>query len=466
MSSDGVISFRPYDVKINDMAPIENTGFGLANALQVIFNASVSTDKYSYTPLVGPNLTVEEAASSSRIYFFTIDKNQKWIYREETPMTQEIGDQKFSNWIDNLCDSPDYATGLHEWNGPGDIKDGKLYCTHTSVSGDSFNCCFKDAVNSNTQVNSSEATTEDVSDRGRYTTCPFDNRDLGSDTCQNIIQSYCFPVLSDNTTLDLKAMAERWDNGGTHDCYYAYQRFLSRRENPNKIYPYFQPIQSINNIENAGDIPKRIFDGLSDNRVDLFADPNSPEYNIMSGVLFKLCKEYPFACNDFLPKLCQSYTPDTIPQKAIPWCGCHMLPTAYSKYTDTYNIPIECSTPCDRQDVIPLTGDDGNIKPKTCSALNLCLIDSLKIDYINSGNLSIQQICGGCADNNSECRCVIEDDTFTVGNNLELSQICGGKSEIVNKGNSIFDDESVKNKFFILLMIVLGLLILGSVLGI
>lgn len=395
------------------------------------------------------------------------------------------------------------------------------------------NCCFKDGNNGIATESNYYNDSTDFPEilQNQQDTCPTVYRSLGNNACSTIIarpgNSFCFP-LNDNNSPNLELFTNRWtksiyppnSNNSSTNCYYWYQRTVSANEfaseinyylNPetqdpqldyNDVYlPDPQPVsnQFISNktfaITTAQQMLRYITSTNSNssqsNAVNIFALPDSPNFDNSSNVLYQLCKDYPIACNDMLTNLCSDQNTYSIVENpgSLRWCGCHLPAEAYNKYTQVYNIPIACSPSCNREGVIPYTppGDQETV-PVPCANNNICIIDSLNIQYSQSGgDINISQICGGCANENSSCKCVIEDDRFILDSqnplsqqNINLNQFCGGglffyESKDVN-GNVIYvptsdpvqqqENEIKQTNRTLLLFVIVGFLIFLAILGI
>lgn len=132
-----------------------------------------------------------------------------------------------------------------------------------------------------------------------------------------------------------------------------------------------------------------------------------------------------------------------ISQNIYQACGCHLPPVQYeSDGWSNLGVTETCDPICMIPGVVPQWSSAG---PLQCSQ-NLCIINDVKIDIINSnaGNITFNEVCGGCGNNGGGCRCIFSginvfQSGSTVGN-LNFSQNCAGNCQIPdinNPGNFI-----------------------------
>lgn len=119
-------------------------------------------------------------------------------------------------------------------------------------------------------------------------------------------------------------------------------------------------------------------------------------------------------------------------------CGCHLPPVQYeSDGWSNLGVTETCDPICMIPGVVPQWSSSG---PLQCSQ-NLCIINDVKIDIINSnaGNITFNEVCGGCGNNGGGCRCIFSginvfQSGSTVGN-LNFSQNCAGNCQIPDVNN-------------------------------
>ncbi len=159
------------------------------------------------------------------------------------------------------------------------------------------------------------------------------------------------------------------------------------------------------------------------------------------GALSNICTNYTY--NDVLSAY-QNYlnasdktTAEAVANKNLyQACGCHLQPEQYGKWSNL-GVSTTCDPVCMIPGVVPEWTAAG---PKQCEQ-NLCIIDNVKIDIINSnaGDITFNEVCGGCGNNGSGCRCVFSGiNVFESGSsvgNINFSQNCGGSCQIPDANN-------------------------------
>lgn len=386
--------------------------------------------------------------------------------------TQSKTYTNYQETIDNVCDQ--VSSKLPEFGRPGMMISGEIGCTRKYFTSKThpetlspITCCFKDANNAPSQMNSTKADTDDYKDRKRYYTCAYEHRNLSGNTCKNMLfektdKNFCY-------TGTIDEIYNKWTTG-EKNCYYAYQRNVSAvpdegfgTSSGDETVPVYQPVDKnlIRNYPFAVDKAKKlkeIIDNNSAGKLNLTASIDSTDYHPLNEVIFQLCKDYPFACKDFLTQECNAETPESLatsPNK-LRWCGCNLQDNLYTKF---YNLPKECTPMCNRDGVIPDSGL--NLKPKQCYDTNLCIIDSLNVIYTQtkgSGDINIKQMCGGCDGN---CQCRIEDNTFVLNNkmfktDLNLNEICGSQT-LFKPGET---SKKTSTFLYVLILMIIGFVLL------
>jgi hypothetical protein len=158
--------------------------------------------------------------------------------------------------------------------------------------------------------------------------------------------------------------------------------------------------------------------------------PGLQGYNPFQEWLYNfVCCPYPGLCQSGLNRVCQTYTAQRISLNPAlaQWCGCHLPAGEYEAYSARYNIPAQCSPPCNRQGTIPIVGINGD--PVPCRQ-STCIIDGVTLNLIDSqvgGGVNFNQVCNNCPDGN--CSCIIQDTTVDIQNS-----VIGGNLIPVNNG--------------------------------
>lgn len=119
-------------------------------------------------------------------------------------------------------------------------------------------------------------------------------------------------------------------------------------------------------------------------------------------------------------------------------CGCHLPPIQYeSDGWANLGITETCDPICMIPGVAPQWSSSG---PLQCTQ-NICIIDNVKIDIINSnaGNITFNEVCGGCGNNGGGCRCIFSNisvvESGSAVGDLNFSQNCGGNCQIPDVNN-------------------------------
>lgn len=283
----------------------------------------------------------------------------------------------------------------------------------------------------------------EVSDSGGSLGTISDMCTTGLNSLDEMIQAWN-PYLGDN-------------NSGT--CVAILAKYLFGQEpeywNPGAaalISGYTLPENQVNPSDSgAGQIMmQELFSQYQKLGYDVLARPGYPGYepaSIMSTRLFNMCTAAPIACQASLSsQVCPVITAAEVQTDGYTrgWCGCHMSPEQYTKYTK-FSIDVSCTPFCAAQNVIPIaTSLKGS---RTCEQ-NICIIDDVTIQIINSevGSINISNICRGCGDSSSvpknssttirsTCNCQIGDANVRVINSrvgtssngqINVTQDCQG----------------------------------------
>lgn len=182
-----------------------------------------------------------------------------------------------------------------------------------------------------------------------------------------------------------------------------------------------------------------------------FGKDNPPNAQMIN-TLLGLCSTGSAAgvCDGDLANMCSTYTRqdildaynkyiqnnnDIASKNLYQACGCHLKPSEYNEWAkvgvDETN--VACDPICMLPDVVK---QFVNNTQATCNQ-NLCVIDNVSIDILNSqtGNINFNVVCGNCGGSSGQtCRCIFGDiSIFQSGSNtgaLNFQQNCGGNCQI------------------------------------
>lgn len=115
-------------------------------------------------------------------------------------------------------------------------------------------------------------------------------------------------------------------------------------------------------------------------------------------------------------------------------CACHLPPSEYAEWQrlGVDEVNAACDPLCMIEGVIRQWSDN---KPAACDQ-NLCILDDISVDIINSpnANISFDTICGNCGGSSGGCRCVFSGiNIFQSGSsvaNINFQQNCGGNCQM------------------------------------
>jgi len=169
--------------------------------------------------------------------------------------------------------------------------------------------------------------------------------------------------------------------------------------------------------------------------------PNNVHTQKYLGSLLDLCKMYPGACEKHLNDLCQvKYDGSPLTrqdivkaydtafgnknnQNLIAACACHLPEDQYTEYVKEgidINSTNACDPLCKLPGAIPRTTCVGSsCSPAQCHQ-NVCIIDDVTIDVINSnvGDISFNLACGGCSEPGG-CLCIFDNiDVLSQSSNI------------------------------------------------
>jgi len=157
--------------------------------------------------------------------------------------------------------------------------------------------------------------------------------------------------------------------------------------------------------------------------------------------MMSLCQKYPEACRDGLDSYCKRYNRSQLEGNinAVKLCGCYLPDQEYAVYESLYSIPRTCDPFCANTQTVPLVGP---VYEKEICTSNVCLIDNITVNLINSegGNIGFTQVCGGCGGNTS-CNCTISNVSITAVEstlgNINLKQECLGSLKCYTTTNGV-----------------------------
>jgi hypothetical protein len=156
----------------------------------------------------------------------------------------------------------------------------------------------------------------------------------------------------------------------------------------------------------------------------------------LNAQIFKICTQTPAICENSLKAYCEQITLDDIIRDPSiqPWCGCYMPDAQYAKYTDLYEIALECTPACNATGVILPPTSDGT-GSKVCQS-STCVIDDISIELYSSRvegtGINFTQLCPSCS-SGATCTCLITGSTINIINStiptLSIGQNCGTASQ-------------------------------------
>lgn len=275
-----------------------------------------------------------------------------------------------------------------------------VICQRTSFNGDPRQCC----------VNNYESTeTYDLcfSDSAKKRTCDPIYRGIETSGCRTLFANECVQQTSDS------AYTEQWTKDSFCTDMVAKNSRLPSGEVNRSGLSWLTPEMRrlLNNYFQDGILREGIGGTFQD-------------------IIYKVCKEYPEACDLGLYDVCGTYTRDSAlgNTNIVNICGCHMNNSVYALYNDLYGVSKQCDPLCNRTTTIQETV---NYEVQLCLS-SLCIIDDVTINLVESsvGNINFTQACGGCASTSSQCNCIISgisiDSAESELGNINLEQYCTG----------------------------------------
>jgi len=361
-------------------------------------------------------------------------------------------------------------------NGCCSIVGDGVNCTRNVFRGSSV-CCWRDFIcdsvgttqcqDSGTGCNPSSC----FSDSTQLNTCPISIRSMVSPLCQPTIMSYCNGAGATtlewlNNWTDIQTIGDPGDPSPlqiNQPCVRALYRNLYSDPTPGVGYcgAGIENLSSCNATPGVGvpsatgfAIAQQLMTQVFANYIAQGGKPDAQEGDLGSNVafnnvLFDICQTNPGLCAPSLQSYCAQVTADYMINhiETLNWCGCYMDPSQYSKYTDLYQINLECTPTCNQTGVIALQ-DDAGTSTKVCQQ-SLCIIDDISIELVKSrvGNtgtgINFSQICSSCgggtaiigsetgltSSESSTCSCILSGNTIDSFNSsigtININQSCG-----------------------------------------
>lgn len=345
----------------------------------------------------------------------------------------------------NTCNGVQDFNGLGCCEGCCGISGVRVFCRRKAYRANPVNCCFLDK--NFTGDPTSCFTSAQIQSGGfspdltQNATCDPTYRDINNTSCMPKVEEYCSG--SDLVDPNDTRWMDRWLTGDKA-CIYALNRRLYNLPygSPAPLFvskgmDFIDPSTVISsNIKPDGNIfARRIIASAmqkyTDQGFQIGAKPGASGYHPFQDLLDDICTKSPGMCQDGLRNACSSLTAKQLSTRPdlIKWCGCYLPPQEYEKYTNQFQLTVECTPLCSRPEAIKLSAENG-LTEKTCQQ-DACIIDDINIALANTtvqGSIKFNQLCGGCSGN---CRCMMSNVTILaansfIGGNIDLSQQCGG----------------------------------------
>jgi hypothetical protein len=340
----------------------------------------------------------------------------------------KVGDGKGCNY--STCDEKT-AMGSSCCGSCCPIVGKSVECKRLSFSGDNLLCCLRDrACHLDDDIDQYCFETTD-----KLKTCAPGYRDQSSTNCQDLLYDYCVNDPNDTSFFN-KWLGSVDVQGQIFDrpCYKALYRNLYAGNNiacgGEYLKTDYTSAAGFNWTQKlmVGAIERYTNAGYSlDNQL------GQPVNLDMNSMFWNICYNNPGVCQRALRNYCVSVTPDYIERRLSirGWCSCYMQDEFYSKYTNLYGVPVECSPLCNATGVIPLA-KSGSSGSKKCNQ-SICLIDDTSINIAEStvGSISFSQVCSSCT--TGSCQCIISNNSLYLidqeTGSLSISQECIGNSK-------------------------------------
>lgn len=339
-------------------------------------------------------------------------------------------------------------------------------CKRKAFRGRPKMCCYRDYACSGVRQDPKKGLGFDSSSEMR--SCPPDNQDLTSTSCQAIISEDC-SNLDNNPTSQWRAnwlsnrtvteTATPANTGGnmTEDLSY------TTPNNPICVHALWRNVYGVNSFGCQGEAPDNVSSGIQviptasgiafgrkmmndmyatyvASGGSLIAREDQQVDTELNNLIYNICSNTPGLCTDILQNVCATVTIEDLKNRPNiqKICGCYLSSGQYSRYENLYNISRECTPSCNVPGVIPLVDETG-IQLKKCKQ-SVCIIDKVAIDLYqsrvgdSSNGITINQICSSCGDptsgNTGHCNCQLNNLTVisaqaTISGGINISQQCG-----------------------------------------
>ncbi|CAH6418482.1 Hypothetical protein POVN_LOCUS198 [uncultured virus] len=261
------------------------------------------------------------------------------------------------------------------------------------------------------------------------------------------MMNYCTGFNADGTKVNSDVWIQRWlgdvNVGGqtfSRPCYHNLYRNMYDKTAfgctglPAPIVP------NSNGYIYAQDLVTAMISRYNDDGGRLDVSESGQGNDQLNGMIWQICNQTPGLCQSAMYRYCATTTLETLTRSAatLPWCGCYMDATQYSKYTDLYQISRECTPTCNVKGVLPLPSADG-VGTRVCTQ-STCVIDDVSIMIAQSvvgasgGGIQFSQLCSSCqsaveGSGTGTCTCLLTGATFQIINsqigNVNISQECG-----------------------------------------
>ena len=312
-------------------------------------------------------------------------------------------------------------------------------CKRVSYDGDPLTCCFQEY-----NVKQEDSLCFMPGDTSK--TCPPENRSMTSSSCRETLYDFC---IGNDLGQEDTSWLQRWDTTSDQNCIRVLNRNLFGSNVAGRSVLSGGPIDEvfftdIDGFEWSRGLITDAFSKYTSQGFDIGTLPGLQGYNVFENTLFKICESVPGVCQQGLRNVCVDQTTRRllINREKVPWCGCYMPDTEYSRYVDQYQINKECTPICARAGNIKPVAPDG-VTSLDCKQ-DACVIDDITIDLAQvdiANGISFSQFCGGCSGSNSDhqksnrnigsssCLCIIDNLSIDAASSriggINLRQHCG-----------------------------------------
>ena len=326
-------------------------------------------------------------------------------------------------------------------NGCCGILGAGVKCKRKEYKADPLKCCLDDMkCNAPANENNPDVCFQDSS---HQRTCSPQTRNMTTTTCRDRLMSFCSG--EDLGPANAQELIARWVGtvnylGGkyTNICQVAVQRNLYSGT-VNECTVTSGPFINNDGYEWAQDVIYKM--SASYSRLGgSFSGLESSESNTsLNDMYLNLCSAQPGICKKSLFANCATVTNADLTRNPnlLKLCGCYMPDEQYSKYTNLYQIPRECTPVCGMAQTIKLPNPEGN-GPKLCNT-STCVISDTSIEIAGSmvgatgEGIQFSQICGNCSTQSlGACNCTVAGNTLKIIDSyaptININQYCGTNS--------------------------------------